>query len=220
MPAAEMLRGWTPPDIGALFVVSGASGTGKTTLLTELFRRVPGLEFSVSVTTRPPRAGETDGVQYHFIDRERYAELLDAGALLEHAEVYGTGYGTPRAPVEAALAAGRSIVLDIDVQGAAQVRRRLPGAVTIFILPPRIEAIRERLVARGTDGADVVARRVRDAHAQIRECHTYDYLVLNDVLDTAVAQLQGIVLAELSRRDRRESWVAAMRAGLGEGGAS
>ncbi|MFZ5481270.1 MAG: guanylate kinase [Myxococcota bacterium] len=198
-----------PPDVGALFVVSGASGTGKTTLLRALFAQVPGLGFSVSVTTRAPRAGERDGVDYHFVSKERYAELRDGGALLEHAEVYGTGYGTPRAPVEAALAEGRSIVLDIDVQGAAQVRERMPGAVTIFVLPPRLDVIRERLVARGTDAPEVIERRVRESLAQVARCDEYEYLVMNDHLATACAQLEGVVVAELSRRSRRASWVRA-----------
>lgn len=207
------LSGWQVPDRGALFVVSGASGTGKTTLLRAALRRVPGLEFSVSATTRAARTGERDGVDYHFVDVGRFRGMLAEGALLEHAEVYGTLYGTPRAPVLAALAAGRSIVLDIDVQGAAQVRAAYPEAVTIFVLPPRVEAIRERLAARGTDDAAVVERRIRDAHAQIARCGDYDYLVMNDVLETAHAQLQGIFLAELSRRARRESWVRALAAG-------
>lgn len=209
------LQGWQAPDRGALFVVSGASGTGKTTLLRAALERVPGLEFSVSATTRAPRAGERDGVDYHYVSVDRFREMREAGALLEHAEVYGTLYGTPRAPVEQALNEGRSIVLDIDVQGAAQVRAAFPAAVTIFILPPQIGTIRERLAARGTDGPDVVERRIRDAHAQIARCGEYDYLVMNDVLDTAHAQLQGILLAELSRRSRRDTWVRAFVPGAG-----
>ncbi len=213
-----MLEGWQAPDAGVLFVVSGASGTGKTTLLHELFARVPGLAFSVSVTTRPPRPGEVDGVHYRFVDRTTFEALRDSGALLEHAEVYGTGYGTPRAPVEAALRDGRSIVLDIDVQGAAQVRHSHPSAVSIFILPPRLAVIRERLEARGTDAPEVIARRVREAHAQLAACGTYDYLVMNDVLSTAHAQFQGIVLAELSRSERRQGWVRAMESALATSG--
>ncbi len=205
-----MLRGWQAPDQGALFIVSGPSGTGKTTLLSSLFARVPGLEWSVSVTTRAARAGEVDGKDYHFVDRARFEALRDAGALLEHAEVYGRGYGTPRAPVLAALEAGRSIVLDIDVQGAAQVRRSMPEAVSIFVIPPDVDAIRARLVARGTDTEEVIARRVAEANAQLSRCGDYDYLVLNDVLDTACAQLEGIVLAELSRARRRVRWIRAM----------
>ncbi len=209
------LEGWQAPDRGALFVVSGASGTGKTTLLRAALERVPGLAFSVSATTRAPRAGERDGVDYHYVTPDRFAEMLRNGQLLEHAEVYGTLYGTPRAPVEAALREGRSIVLDIDVQGASQVRRAFPDAVTIFVLPPRVETIRERLEARGTDRPEVVERRIRDAHAQIARCGEYDYLVMNDVLATAHAQMQGVFLAELSRRNRRESWVRALVGGEG-----
>lgn len=209
------LRGWTAPDVGALFVVSGASGTGKTTLLRAALDRVPGLEFSVSATTRKPRRGEKDGVDYHFIAPDAYLEMVRTNALLEHAEVYGTMYGTPRAPVLQALQEGRSIVLDIDVQGAGQVRAVYPEAVTIFVLPPRIEVIRERLQARGTDDPEVVERRIRDATAQIARCGEYDYLVMNDVLETAHAQLQGIFLAELSRRRRRDTWVRALTGGGG-----
>lgn len=210
-----MLEGWAAPDVGALFVVSGASGTGKTTLLHAALERVPGLEFSVSATTRAPRSDERDGVDYHFVSPDVYKEMVARNELLEHAEVYGTMYGTPRAPVFAALREGRSIVLDIDVQGAGQVREVYPEAVTIFVLPPRLEVIRERLEARGKDGPDVVERRIRDATAQLARCGEYDYLVMNDVLDTANAQLQGIFLAELSRRSRRSSWVRSLTGGAG-----
>jgi guanylate kinase len=200
------IAGWESPDRGALFVVSGASGSGKSTLLARLFATVPDLEFSVSLATRPPRAGERDGVDYHFVTPDRYAEILAAGGLLEHAEVYGTRYGTPRAPVEAALAAGRSMVLDIDTQGAAQVRASMPACVTIFVLPPSIEAIRARLVARGTDPPEVIARRVRESGEQLRHCADYDYVVMNRDLAAAEAQVVGIVVAELSRVERRKSW--------------
>lgn len=209
------LRGWDAPDFGALFVVSGASGTGKTTLLRAALDRVPGLEFSVSATTRAPRTGEKDGVDYHYVSPDAFREMVRAGELLEHAEVYGTLYGTPRAPVLQALHEGRSIVLDIDCQGADQVRTVYPEAVSIFVLPPRIEVIRERLHARGTDRPDVVERRIHDATTQIAHCGDYDYLVMNDVLETAHAQMQGIFLAELSKRSRRDSWVRALTGGGG-----
>jgi guanylate kinase len=213
------LQGWQAPDRGVLFVVSGASGTGKTTLLRAAFDRVPGLAFSVSATTRAPRHGERDGVDYHFVDNDRFSALLAGNELLEHAEVYGTRYGTPRAPVMEALRQGRSIVLDIDVQGARQVRRVFADAspddrpVSIFVLPPRIDDIRQRLVARGTDRLEVIERRVREAKEQISACGDYDYIVMNDVLDTAHAQMQGIFVAELSRRSRRESWVRSLTGG-------
>lgn len=212
MSGIEAIRArWTAPDIGALFVVSGPSGSGKTTLLHAALTAVPGLEFSVSATTRAPRAGERDGVDYHFVTREAFAELLRTGALLEHAEVYGNYYGTPRAPVDAALAEGRSIVLDIDVQGAAQVRRAHPEAVSVFVLPPNLAAIEARLRARGLDDAAIVARRVREADEQLAEADTYDYLVMNDDLASAHAQFQAVLVAELLRRSRRQSWTLAAR---------
>lgn len=212
MSGIEAIRArWTAPDIGALFVVSGPSGSGKTTLLHAALTAVPGLEFSVSATTRAPRAGERYGVDYHFVTREAFAELLRTGALLEHAEVYGNYYGTPRAPVDAALAEGRSIVLDIDVQGAAQVRRAHPEAVSVFVLPPNLAAIEARLRARGLDDAAIVARRVREADEQLAEADTYDYLVMNDDLASAHAQFQAVLVAELLRRNRRQSWTLAAR---------
>jgi guanylate kinase len=195
------------PDRGALFVVSGASGTGKSTLLKNVFAKLPGLEFSVSATTRPPRPGEQDGREYHFVNRDQFLKLRSEGALLENAEVYGNFYGTPRAPVIEALEAGRSIVLDIDTQGAAQVRVSMPEAILVFILPPSIEAIRERLVARAADAPEVIARRVADAKVQLSACGSYDYLVVNDDLPTSILALQSIFMAELLRRERRQSWV-------------
>lgn len=202
-----MLAAWQPPDRGALFVVSGASGAGKSTLLKRLFATVPGLEFSVSATTRAPRPGERDGVDYHFVDLPRFREMVAQGQLYEWAEVYGRCYGTPRGPVDAALAEGRSIVLDIDVQGAAQVRTVCPDAVTVFILPPSLDALRARLVGRGTDAPEVVERRMADAAQQLQACGEYGYLVLNDDLETAATQLVGVFVAELSRRGRRDTWV-------------
>ncbi len=204
-----MKPGWERPQAGALFVVSGASGSGKTTLLKRLFERVAGLQFSVSATTRSIRPGETDGVEYQFVDVPAFQRLQDQGELLEFAEVYGRYYGTPRKPVERALGLGLSVVLDIDVQGARQVRRSHPGNVSIFILPPGVEAIRERLVARGTDSPEVIARRVREAGEQLSACGEYDYLVMNDDLDTATRVIEGIFLAELSRTARRTHWVRA-----------
>ncbi len=198
---------WTVPDRGALFVVSGASGTGKSTLLKHVFAKLPGLEFSVSATTRAPRPGEQDGREYHFVKREAFLKLRAEGSLLENAEVYGNFYGTPRAPVVEALEAGRSIVLDIDTQGAAQVKVSMPEAVRIFILPPSLDVIRERLVARAADAPEVIARRVADAKVQLAGCGSYDYLVVNDDLPTSILALQSIFMAELLRRERRQSWV-------------
>lgn len=200
-----MLRGWEPPDRGVLFVVSGPSGVGKSTLVKAALARIPGLSFSVSATTRAPRPGERDGVEYHFVSQERFAELVGDDGFLEHAAVYGNRYGTLRAPTEAALSTGRSLLLDIDVQGSAQVRRALPEAVHVFVLPPTFAALEARLRARGTEPEEVIRRRMTEAAEQLRGAPTYDYLVVNDDLETAHAALQGVLLAEMSRRARRTS---------------
>jgi len=199
---------WNPPDRGALFVVTGASGTGKTTLVTEALARIPGVRFSVSGTTRPPRDGERDGEDYAFLDRPTFDARVAAGEFLEWAEVYGNCYGTFRAPVETALARGESILLDIDTQGADQVRTAMPEAVTIFILPPSIETLRSRLEARASDSPDVIEKRVREAQLQLSDCGAFDYLVVNDHLPSAHDQFQGILVAELQRTSRNPTLVA------------
>jgi guanylate kinase len=195
------------PDRGVLFVISGPSGVGKSTLVRALLSAVPDLAFSVSATTRPPRAGESDGVHYHFLDEPSFLSRVDAGHFLEHAVVYGSRYGTLREPTEAVLAEGRSVLLDIDAQGAAQVRASMPEAVSIFLLPPDRASIEARLRARGTDGEEVIQRRLRDMDGQLAAVGDYDYLVVNDHLVSAEATLIGVVLAELSRTCRRGSLV-------------
>jgi guanylate kinase len=204
---------WEKPDRGVLFVVTGSSGTGKTTLVKAALERIPHLSFSVSATTRPARPGEQDGVDYHFLSQARYAELLEQGAFLEHATVYGNSYGTLREPVERALALGTSIVLDIDTQGAEQVRASSPGAVSIFVLPPSARALEERLRGRATDPEEVIQRRVREASLQLRECGHFDYLVVNDQLPAAKDQFESVLVAEQLRRSRRQTWVARFEAG-------
>ncbi|MFH1466627.1 MAG: guanylate kinase [Pseudomonadota bacterium] len=201
------LTGWERPDRGVLFVVTGSSGTGKTTLLRAALAHVPHLAFSVSATTRPPRESERDGVDYHFLAASRFEALLAERAFLEHAEVYGNRYGTLREPVERAVAQGISVLLDIDTQGAAQVRARWPGAVSIFVLPPSVAALEARLRARASDPEEVIQRRVREAHLQLQGCGEFDYLVVNDALSAAIDQLQAVIVAELLRRRRRQSWV-------------
>lgn len=202
------LRSWVRPDRGALFVVTGASGTGKTTLVHEALRVVPDIAWSVSMTTRAPRAGEVDGRDYHFVDRAAFDAAVADGQLLEHAEVYGNGYGTPRAPVEAALDSGRSVLLEIDAQGAAQVRAALPEAVLIFVLPPSVDAIEARLRARSTDSEAIIQRRVADAKLQLNAAGAFDYLVVNEDLDSAHDQFQAVLVAELRRRARSPSLVS------------
>lgn len=194
------------PDIprrGLLLVLSSPSGAGKTTLSKRLLASDPGIELSVSVTTRPPRPGEKDGRDYHFISAETFAARRDAGDLLEWALVHGNHYGTPRGPVEAALAAGRDVLFDIDWQGAQQLEERLPqDLVRVFVLPPTGRALEERLRARGQDSPEVVARRVRGASAEISHWAEYDYVIVNADVDKSFATLSAILAAERSRRVR------------------
>lgn len=201
------LSTWTRPDRGALFVVTGASGTGKTTLVKKALQIVPELGFSVSATTRAPRTGEEDGKDYHFVTHARFAELVETGDMLEHAEVYGNRYGTPRQPVVDQLEAGRSIILEIDYQGAQQVRAAMPEAISLFVLPPSIDALEARLRRRATDSEEVIQRRLTDARLQIEHCGEFDYLVVNDDLSSAHDQFQAVMVAELRRRARLDSLV-------------
>lgn len=198
------LTGWDRPDRGVLFVVSGPSGVGKSTLVRRAMEAIPDLAFSVSATTRAPRPGEQDGVHYHFLDGRRFEELVRGGAFLEHATVYDRRYGTLREPTERALAEGRSLVLDIDVQGAAQVRAQLPEAVHLFVLPPRVAILEERLRRRGTDPEETIRRRMTQVGEQLRGCVDFDYVVVNDHLETASATFTGVLLAEMSRCSRRQ----------------
>ena len=202
----------SPPDAGVLFVISGPSGVGKSTLLRGVMDAIPGLHFSTSATTRPPRPGEVDGRDYHFVTRDRFEAMRDAGEFLEHAVVYDHLYGTPAAPVAQILSQGQSIVLDVDVLGAAQVRANAPQSAHIFVLPPSKRVLAKRLHTRGED-TEVIARRMKLAGDQLRGAAQFDYLVVNDDLDTAHATLQGIFLAELHRRSRRD---AALRRVLSE----
>ncbi len=199
---------WSMPDRGALFVVTGASGTGKTTLVREALGSIPGLRFSVSATTRAPRDGEVDGKDYHFLQRAEFERRVQAGDFLEWAEVYGNGYGTLKDQVEEALSSGQSILLDIDTQGADLVRAAAPEAVTIFILPPSIEVLADRLKSRATDAPEVIDRRISEAQLQLSACGSFDYLVINDHLQSAHDQFQAVLVAELLRTRRSPSLVS------------
>ena len=178
---------------GNLFVISGPSGTGKGTLLQGALAGVPDAWVSVSATTREPRPGEVDGVSYHFLSNGEFERLIREDGLLEWANVYGNLYGTPRAEVEGHIAAGEQVILEIDVQGGLQVRDRLPESVLIFIEPPSIEELRRRLMGRATESSDDVSRRLEAAEGEIASASCYDYRVVNDDLDRAVAEVLSIV---------------------------
>ena len=182
-----------------VIVVSAPSGAGKTTVLARVLRDLGGIRFSVSHTTRAPRGAERDGVEYHFVDRPGFERLLAEGSLLEWAEVHGNLYGTGLSEIERARAAGVDILLDLDVQGAAQVRRRIPDAVTVFILPPSYDVLEARLRGRGQDDEATMRRRLAAAGREIDAFAQYDYAVVNDDLDRCVEELKCIVTAARCR---------------------
>jgi guanylate kinase len=185
---------------GILFIISAPSGSGKSTLVSEVRKQLSGIEFSVSWTTRPPRGSEQHGREYNFTTREEFERMVADGEFLEHAEVFGHYYGTARRNLEEARLAGHDLLLDIDVQGAAQVRATLPEAVSIFVLPPTPKVLRTRLRnrsrAEGHVNESELYRRLSEASKEIENYREYSYILVNDILDRAVAQLEAIVLAE------------------------
>jgi guanylate kinase len=181
-----------------VFVITGPSGVGKGTLIRRLLARVPALELSVSATTRPPRPGEHAGVDYHFLSDAQFDERIAAGDFLEHASYSGNRYGTLRSELERRLGEGVPIVLEIEVQGARQVRAAMPEAVAVFIAPPSPEALRERLVGRGTDTPDQIAVRMRTAQEELSARDEFAHVIVNDDLDAATDDLQAIVTAALT----------------------
>ena len=186
---------------GRLFVITGPSGVGKGTLIRELLERVRGLELSVSATTRPPRPGERDGVDYHFLSEEDFERRLEAGEFMEHASYSGHRYGTLLSEVEPRLERGVGVVLEIELQGARQVRTRMPEAVLVFVAPPAPEVLRERLEQRGTDTADQIDRRLEVARAELDAQREFRHVIVNDRVEDAADELAELVRAEM-REDR------------------
>jgi guanylate kinase len=191
---------------GNLIVLSAASGSGKTSLAARLLQEVPPLTFSVSHTTRTPREGERQGVDYFFVTEAEFEAMIRADAFLEHAHVYGNYYGTSRQFVTSELEAGHDVLLDIDVQGAMKVKQAVPEAILIFVFAPSLAALRERLMKRGLDNPEVIERRLRIARDEIRYYDRYDYLVINDDIEKCVSELESIVCAaRCTVGKRRES---------------
>ena len=188
---------------GNLFIVSAPSGAGKTSLVNVLLASNRQIDLSVSYTTRAPRPGEIEGREYHFVSRETFTAMAKHGDFLESAEVYGNLYGTSQSWIEVETSGGRDILLEIDWQGADQVRRKFPDCISIFILPPSLQALEERLKARGQDSAEVIALRLRAVREDIAHVAEFDYVIINDELDVALQQLDAIVVAAGLHRDRR-----------------
>ena len=191
---------------GQLFIVSAPSGAGKSSLVKAWLAQDSAIRLSISYTTRAPRPGEENGVSYHFVSREAFLEMMGRGEFLESADIYGNFYGTSQRWIENEMAQGRDILLEIDWQGAAQVRKLMPQAISLFILPPSIAELRKRLVGRGTDSAEVIEKRMASAQAEISHALEANYLVVNDDFDTATADLLAI-----SRARRLQMDVQAVR---------
>ena len=187
---------------GRLFIFSGPSGSGKDTVLKEIFKRCPEIEFSISSITRPMREGEVEGEKYNFISREKFEDMLQNDQLLEHNVFVGNYYGTPKAPVDKAILEGKDMIIEVDVNGAFQIKEKLPNAISIFIMPPSLETLRARLTGRGTEKAEVIEKRLGEALSEISRAAEYDYIVVNDVLDDAVNDAVAIIKTDRMRTDR------------------
>lgn len=199
---------------GTLYIISAPSGAGKTSLVRALVEQMQGVEVSVSHTTRAMRPGETDGVHYHFVDEQRFLDMVGLAEFLEHARVFDNYYGTSQAAIEARLRAGVDIILEIDWQGAGQVRRLMPDSKSVFILPPSKATLEERLRGRGQDSEEVIARRMQDAVNEMSHFPEYDYLVINDDFELALTELKSILMADRLRMVRQEARYEALLSDL------
>ena len=195
---------------GLLLVVSAPSAGGKGTILGELFRQDDNLRMSVSATTRQPRPGEEHGRHYFFVSREEFQKLVDEEKMLEHAEYVGNCYGTPRGPVENWMAEGRDVILEIDVQGGAQVKKLMPDCVSVFITPPSLAVLEKRLRQRGTEDEETIQRRLKTARQELEQAKYYDYIVINDRLEDAVADMQAILRSEKRKYSRNTDFAERM----------
>jgi len=190
---------------GDIFVISAPSGTGKTTLVRLLLSRFPTLSFSISYTTRLPRPGEVDGQHYFFVSEKEFKRSIARGEMLEWAKVYGHYYGTPLHFVKEKIAAGKDVILDIDIQGAQEVKKKIPEAILIFIIPPSWEELQRRITNRSTDSLEVIKKRLKAARKEIKVARDFDYIVINDILENALQELTSIIQATKARTNKRWS---------------
>jgi guanylate kinase len=202
--------------MNTVFIISAPSGSGKSTLVHRLLEAVSGLSFSISYTTRPPRPSEVNGVDYNFISKQEFQERLERGEFLEYAVVFENYYGTNRCSLEAATREGKDLVLDIDVQGARQLKVAIPEAISIFVLPPSRQVLEQRLRARSQDSEEVIQRRLKGAAEEVRNYTQYDYVLINRELDEASARLAAIVRAERLRKARMEEEVRPILESFGQ----
>ncbi|HJB29312.1 MAG TPA: guanylate kinase [Candidatus Blautia faecavium] len=196
---------------GILVVVSGFSGAGKGTVMKALLEKYDNYALSVSVTTRNPRPGETEGKEYFFRTREEFGKLIEEDALIEYAQYVENFYGTPRAYVEQQLAAGKDVILEIEIQGAMKVKEKLPEALLVFITPPSMEELKKRLIGRGTETMDVIQSRIARAHEEAQGMEDYDYLVLNDQLEECVERMHQIIQSEHYRMSRNQEFIQKIK---------
>ena len=195
---------------GLLFILSGPSGAGKGTVVKELVK-LPENEVSVSVTTREPREGEIDGVHYHFFTVDKFRKLIDENGFLEYAQYCENYYGTPRSYVEEMLSKGKNVILEIEIQGAMKIKEKIPDTVLIFVTPPTIQELKDRLVGRGTETQEVIESRLKRASEEAEGIESYDYLLVNDVVEDCVDELHEIILSERRRASRNEEFIRTIQ---------
>ena len=195
------------PNKGLLIILSGPSGSGKDTILKELIKRYPNMKISISATTRPPRKNEVNGKDYYFISKTEFIQLLSKNQMLEHAEYCDNYYGTPQYQVEDWLQKGSDVLLEIEVQGGSQIKKKCPDAVSIFILPPSIDELRRRLISRATDPMEIIEKRMGAAEREVRSAFDYDYIVVNDSVGSCVERIYNIIQSEKMRSFRNNNLI-------------